>query len=77
VDCAAALAAVRQTDLSQLRKGYYGASIMPVEVLRELAQRLSDVRFWNLYGQTEIAPLATMLAPTTSCASPARPAGRC
>ena len=28
------------TDLSSLRKGYYGASIMPVEVLRELAQRL-------------------------------------
>ena len=25
-----------RTDLSRLRKGYYGASIMPVEVLREL-----------------------------------------
>jgi fatty-acyl-CoA synthase len=51
------------TDLSSLRKGYYGASIMPVEVLRELAQRLPQVRLWNLYGQTEIAPLATMLGP--------------
>jgi fatty-acyl-CoA synthase len=51
------------TDLSTLRKGYYGASIMPVEVLRELAQRLPKVRLWNLYGQTEIAPLATMLGP--------------
>lgn len=49
--------------LSTLRKGYYGASIMPVEVLRELKQRLPDVGFWNLYGQTEIAPLATMLGP--------------
>ena len=52
-----------QTDLSSLRKGYYGASIMPLEVLRELAQRLPKVRLWNLYGQTEIAPLATMLGP--------------
>ena len=51
------------TDLSSLRKGYYGAAIMPLEVLREMAHRLPDVGFWNLYGQTEIAPLATMLRP--------------
>ena len=29
-------------DLSSLRKGYYGASIMPVEVLRELKRRLPE-----------------------------------
>jgi fatty-acyl-CoA synthase len=52
-----------QTDLSSLRKGYYGASIMPVEVLREMQQRLPAVRLWNFYGQTEIAPLATVLKP--------------
>jgi fatty-acyl-CoA synthase len=52
-----------QTDLSSLAKGYYGASIMPVEVLREIARRLPNVKLWNLYGQTEIAPLATMLGP--------------
>jgi fatty-acyl-CoA synthase len=51
------------TDLSALAKGYYGASIMPVEVLRELAARLPAVRLWNFYGQTEIAPLATVLRP--------------
>jgi fatty-acyl-CoA synthase len=51
------------TDLSALRKGYYGASIMPVEVLKELQRRLPQVRLWNLYGQTEIAPLATVLKP--------------
>jgi fatty-acyl-CoA synthase len=50
-------------DLSSLRKGYYGASAMPVEVLRELCQRLPEVRLWNLYGQTEMAPLATLLQP--------------
>jgi fatty-acyl-CoA synthase len=52
-----------ETDLSTLQKGYYGASIMPVEVLRELQRRLPKVRFWNFYGQTEIAPLATVLKP--------------
>ena len=51
------------TDLTSLRKGYYGASIMPVEVLLELQRRLPDVRLWNFYGQTEIAPLATVLGP--------------
>ncbi|HSP36606.1 MAG TPA: acyl-CoA synthetase [Frankiaceae bacterium] len=51
------------TDLSSLRKGYYGASAMPVEVLRELRRRLPDVALWNFYGQTEMAPLATILRP--------------
>lgn len=50
-------------DLSSLRKGYYGAAIMPVEVLRELSRRLPEVRLWNFYGQTEMAPLATVLQP--------------
>jgi len=50
-------------DLSSLEKGYYGASIMPVEVLKEMARRLPRVRLWNFYGQTEIAPLATVLKP--------------
>jgi fatty-acyl-CoA synthase len=59
-----------QTDLSSLRKGYYGASIMPVEVLREMARRLPNVGFWNLYGQTEIAPLATMLGPEDQLRKP-------
>jgi fatty-acyl-CoA synthase len=51
------------TDLSSLRKGYYGASPMPVEVLRELQRRLPDVALWNFYGQTEMSPLATILRP--------------
>ncbi len=52
-----------QSDLGSLRKGYYGASIMPVEVLGEMQRRLPLVRLWNFYGQTEIAPLATVLKP--------------
>jgi len=57
-------------DLSSLRKGYYGASIMPVEVMREMARRMPNVRLWNLYGQTEIAPLATMLRPEDQLRKP-------
>jgi fatty-acyl-CoA synthase len=52
-----------KTNLSTLQKGYYGASIMPVEVLLELQRRMPNVKFWNFYGQTEIAPLATVLKP--------------
>ncbi len=56
-------AAFDGTDLTRLAKGYYGASIMPVAVLHEMQQRLPQVRLWNLYGQTEIAPVATVLKP--------------
>ena len=52
-----------KTDLSRLAKGYYGASIMPVAVLEEIGRRLPRIRLWNFYGQTEIAPLATVLKP--------------
>ena len=50
-------------DLSSLRKGYYGASIMPLEVLKEIGARLPSVRLFNFYGQTEMGPLATVLKP--------------
>ena len=43
---------------------------MPVEVLREMARRLPKVRLWNLYGQTEIAPLATMCGPEDQLRKP-------
>ncbi len=57
-------------DLSALAKGYYGASIMPVEVMREISQRLPKIGLWNLYGQTEIAPLATVLGPEDQLRKP-------
>lgn len=50
-------------DLSSLRKGYYGASAMPTAVIEELLQRLPHLRLWNFYGQTEMAPMATVLTP--------------
>lgn len=50
-------------DLSSLAKGYYGASIMPVAIVEELVRRLPQMRLWNFYGQTEMAPVATILQP--------------
>jgi fatty-acyl-CoA synthase len=50
-------------DLSTLVKGYYGASIMPVSIIEELTARLPNLRLWNFYGQTEMAPVATILKP--------------
>ncbi|MDI9974853.1 acyl-CoA synthetase [Rhodococcus sp. IEGM 1307] len=50
-------------DLRSLRKGYYGASPLPVEILREMNHRLPGIRLWNFYGQTEMASLATALGP--------------
>jgi fatty-acyl-CoA synthase len=58
-------------DLGCLVNLYYGASIMPVPVLHELRARLPKVRAFNCYGQTEIAPLATVLRPEEHDARPA------
>ena len=59
-----------EVDLSSLRKGYYGASAMPVEILAELRERLPNLRLWNFYGQTEMAPLASVLGPDEQSAHP-------
>ncbi len=48
-------------DLSCLKKCYYGASIMPVEVLKEILERLPGAGVYNYYGQTELAPYHTIL----------------
>jgi fatty-acyl-CoA synthase len=50
-------------DLSSLRKAFYGASIMPQPVLERLQKALPDLGFYNLFGQSEIGPLATALQP--------------
>ena len=55
--------AFAERDLASLEKVQYGASIMPVPVLRELRERLPNPRFYNCYGQSEISPLATVLRP--------------
>lgn len=55
--------AFEKHDLSSLQKLQYGASIMPTPVLKELRERLPGPRLYNCYGQSEIAPLATVLRP--------------
>ncbi len=58
-------------DLGSLRRLQYGASIMPVPVLEELRRRLPAAAPYNAYGQSEIAPLATVLRPEEHDARPA------
>ncbi|MGW5518867.1 fatty acyl-CoA synthetase [Nocardia africana] len=50
-------------DPSTLRKGYYGASALPREVLIDLRKMLPGIQLWNFYGQTEMGSLATVLQP--------------
>ncbi|QEC50825.1 AMP-binding protein [Baekduia soli] len=57
-------------DLSSLRNAYYGASIMPTPVLQRLRERLPGVGFYNAFGQSEIAPVATILRPEEHDARP-------
>jgi fatty-acyl-CoA synthase len=65
------------TDLTNLEKGYYGAAIMPVAVLREIAERLPG----SGCGISMARPRSRRWPPCssrmTSCARPARPAARC
>lgn len=56
--------------LRSLKKGYYGASIMPAQVLQAIRAALPWLRVWNFYGQTEIGPLATVLLPEEHDARP-------
>lgn len=48
-------------DLSSLKKCYYGASIMPVEILKEILEKFPGAKIYNYYGQTELAPYHTIL----------------
>lgn len=48
-------------DLSSLVKCYYGASIMPREILRELLEKFPRAGVYNYYGQTELAPYHCIL----------------
>jgi fatty-acyl-CoA synthase len=60
-----------ESELQHLQKLYYGASIMPEPIVKELAERLPDSGLYNCYGQSEIAPLATVLTPEEHAERPA------
>ncbi|MFP3144107.1 MAG: AMP-binding protein [Caldisphaera sp.] len=53
----------KKYDLSSIEKIYYGAAIMPVEVLNRLRKEFPNAKFVNYYGQTELAPVHTALLP--------------
>lgn len=50
-------------DLDSLQKAYYGASIMPGPVLQRLQERLPELGFYNVFGQSEMGPACTVLRP--------------
>lgn len=50
-------------DLSSLETVMYGASPMPESVIRRALEVLPQTRFCQAYGQTEAAPIITMLRP--------------
>lgn len=53
----------KKYNLSTLKKAAYGASIMPVEIIKNLTETFPGLRLWNYYGQTEMGPVATILKP--------------
>lgn len=57
-------------DLSSLKKAAYGASIMPVEIIKRLTSTFPGLRLWNYYGQTEMSPVATILKPEDQLKKP-------
>ncbi len=61
---------LKELDLSSLVKAAYGASIMPVEIIKQLADSFPGIRLWNYYGQTEMGPVATILRPEDQLSKP-------
>ncbi|WP_166268919.1 long-chain-fatty-acid--CoA ligase [Marinobacter caseinilyticus] len=55
--------AFANADIRTLRKIVYGASPMPEGTLRKALAQLPDVEFYQAYGQTELAPMGSILAP--------------
>jgi long-chain acyl-CoA synthetase len=52
-----------QYDLSCLDRVTYGASPMPLPLLRQAMGALPNCQFYQGYGMTELSPLATVLFP--------------
>lgn len=52
-----------QADSGSLKTIVYGASPMPEGTLNEAMAKLPDVGFVQVYGQSELGPLCTVLAP--------------
>ena len=62
---------VEKFDLSSLKDMMYGASPMPEAVVRRAMEVMPHTRFHHAYGQTESAPILTMLEPERHVLDPA------
>lgn len=60
-------------NLQSLEGVLYGASPMPEAVIRKALEALPSTCFYQAYGQTEAAPILTMLAPEYHTVDPASP----
>jgi acyl-CoA synthetase (AMP-forming)/AMP-acid ligase II len=49
------------TDTNKLTRMLYGASPMTLTILKEAMEKMPETRFIHAYGQTELAPLVTLL----------------
>ena len=54
---------IATTDVSSFREMVFGASPMPEAVLRRAFQAFPNTRFTQAYGQTEAAPVMTLMPP--------------
>lgn len=54
---------IEKFDLSSLRSVFYGASPMPEAVMLTAMEKLPGCAFMQAYGQTEAAPVLTLLLP--------------
>ena len=53
---------LEQVDTSRLTRMVYGASPIPQAILIEAMEKMPETRFIHAYGQTELAPFATLLS---------------
>jgi fatty-acyl-CoA synthase len=60
----------RNYNHTSLKKAAYGASIMPVEIIKQLSVVFHGLKLWNYYGQTEMGPVATILKPEDQLLKP-------
>ena len=71
VNMAVHFTGVEAFDLSSLADMMYGASPMPEAVVRRAMEVMPYTRFHHAYGQTESAPILTMLEPDRHVLDPA------
>jgi len=64
-----------ERDLTTLTSILYGGSPMPAELITRTRQALPGARLWRAYGQTEAAPILTLLPPEGHLPGPAGKAG--